>query len=747
MQPNQDNIALCCRFVAGLNAGALLNLEPGYYLFGNSDQAFFRLEQDNIVSEHFAIEVKPNLDKDNANAPFTLILHTLEGKVELNLTPIEPHQSVECKLYDVISCGLNDLIFALESDELGSLLDRFTELKSKNLTDQLQQKEEELKVKLEQEYASKLALAKAELEQQFKQEQNTNNQAESSEEKTSLEEASEKNDGSSDKEQKLDLNSNESDLTKDKTDALPEDNQDKVVSHELRDTIFSIRSVFLLIALVILGYFFYLLCFKSSPNKIKEDPKVAALTNSSLSDEERLNAFFKAYNVQNYKLGYENGAYKVTGSVQSNAQREEILSKLASFEGLALPIIVSLNEQSILLDDLNRAFLLRGAKFKLSSQEQMIKVSGYVQDQAALSVLVNSVNNLVYGYNLVYKTYKQPEIVARISKYVSQNKLKQKLNLDLIYTPYAIGYITNNDITIQSEINKLQSYLNQELDTYINFVEVKSLAVNYASLIYGLNNLALKNLSQDQEVSVGNIALGFRSNSLYNLKQNNQSLALIEQYYAGYLACMERLGVEAEAISRAYALPYRGLAYKGAREGASGYGLLNSLMMANQNQGSSKFRSNESDLVFNASLFNLFNHGNTANSKGEQEQRKGLLSVLGEQSQTEASGNQNLAVIDEAERNAELFSYLKEPPQWIEQNEHDGSTQNKDAFAESLDFDLMAVSMNPLPFISLRDGSKIFEGGILPFELGSYQYKVVKIEVDQLKIQRSDGFEFTYNLK
>ena len=61
---------------------------------------------------------------------------------------------------------------------------------------------------------------------------------------------------------------------------------------------------------------------------------------------------------------------------------------------------------------------------------------------------------------------------------------------------------------------------------------------------------------------------------------------------------------------------------------------------------------------------------------------------------------------------------------------------------DNLALDVMGVTMKPLRFISMRDGSKIFEGGMTP-----NGYVVKKIEVSHLILVDSSGKERLYELK
>ena len=65
-----------------------------------------------------------------------------------------------------------------------------------------------------------------------------------------------------------------------------------------------------------------------------------------------------------------------------------------------------------------------------------------------------------------------------------------------------------------------------------------------------------------------------------------------------------------------------------------------------------------------------------------------------------------------------------------------------EALPEELWLDIMSVTMEPLRFVTLRDGLKVFEGGMLP----SGQV-VTQIEIDHLLLQDQHGREVRYELK
>lgn len=678
--------------LSGRNAGAELFLEPGSYTFGSSSKAYFTFDDPTIKELHLELELLSNQDGDEGENK--IFITPLQGKVKVNSKAIS--ERVEINSGDLISFAFNEIMLAPEGSDLNNLIAQAEEIKSQEYQERLDSALEQAKASLQQElqaqFDDKLVEATKQAQEQAR----------------------------------LEL-TRDKDASADRGLSPANEGDSELIYHDKKVSLVLWTAT--LIGGLLLAILIYLLVFGSTANTPDHNEQV-------------VKEYLQTNYVEQIHLSRDQGYLKVSGVVSSDEVKDKVLANLPELDEV---LVVNLKSYQTILEDVKRAFELRGAVVRVDrTTDNHIHVFGYIQDALVEANLIASVRDILSNDALLNftalandgKVVKPSQGAVINSGFVLEPHFmyerslrpilqrltsKHELKLNYLYAPFDIAYLSDSKM----ESNPKYIALAEELDTLINgpvsLMDSPSMSYKYSllkqrlasgkGLVYGENDRIAKHLSDtalgaDQSALLDYYQQALDKASPYQKRIQEQSLASIYQSQANGLST---------------ARPGVGLSSLFGEKNKNNN--VDTGKIHQDYRGDSSYGSAANSQFLLSDILSKINDPNGNNTMPLASEAKGA--------KAQESTHDNIIKSQDYGVNEEDTNLGKA---------YEGATSLE--IEDNLALDVMGVTMKPLRFISMRDGSKIFEGGMTP-----NGYVVKKIEVSHLILVDSSGKERLYELK
>lgn len=684
------------KILSGINSGAEFSLTAGSYIVGKGSDAFIVLNDNTLKDHHLKIEITQEGE---------IFIEPADGKCFIDCTEI----NIKTKLNpgSFLTFGLNDLTVFAENDDVNSLLEKLNALK--------------------QDFLSKQVPIKAE-------------------EQTDVDKS---------------IKETSQEIAKDLKDKLqnivPLEGETKEAVKDLKSLFGSAKlTISIIVGALILCALLFMLIFSG-----------AKVIGSNVGE---IQSFLEKHNVENILVKNNYGYVKASGIVQTQAQKDEILSNLPSINEA---LVVNINTYDELLQDIQRGFFLKGATvLPVFDGKDKVNLYGYVKDEFVEADLMASVLSL-FDYklelvpNFVYRNKLEPQLKRIGAKYGLNS-------VNYVYTSMDVGYYSRLNLLANRNFLLMQQEIAEFVKSpvsllTINELESKIMAISANShdltehydddkkrLAAAFKDAARKNILIARNPS-GTYRTVLSANNLDPAgSQNGIPFASLtapssgREYSQGNYSGNGGNSSNHYTSNNHYAFSGsngNGVTVTGApgTSGADGIVFNNNgaggdaLGVSNNGNGDGRVTSSHSNAAINAN--------NSGDGQGQNlaNQNADVSSITNHKNfnnvDTKNEQNSSERTIINNERSDE-----RQPGQAYDLNTQEDFGLNLQGYEfvdlPELDHEIMGVTLKPLRFVTLRSGTKVFEGGLLPSG-----HRVKRIYIDKLILTLAQGGDAVYELK
>ena len=600
-----------------------------------------------------------------------LYLRPVNGKVKLNGEMVS--SEIVISEGDVLSFGLNELIFSPPGTSFEQLLAIAEEVRARGIERKVNAAVDELRARLEQEFQEKLLAASA------AQEADKSGSAEHD-------------------------------------DAPPEgpvEDQEpaKADKRRLLGPSTLILAGTALAGASILAVLLFMLIFK--------DPMA-----DSNDNERTIREYLAENNVSDIVISRNQGYLQVSGTVSSYRHREKVLASLPEVDEV---MVLKIKTHQTMLEDVRRAFASRGASVKvIRTTDQHLHIFGYVQDPVMEGSLMSSVKEILTGDVSLLNAVDKDSIAARTDRgtvisddlvmephFIYENEIKDLLeqlnrenglNLKYIFAPLDVAYISPVKLESDRRFININRKLAKSINAPVELISIPDLTYKYTLLKSSLASGKGTALQDGDYLAsrVAQAALGTGHSSLLDSYQ--RALDLLSPYN-------RRIMEQAGAVSAANAIPV-------------------------PNDQVNKEATEEPLKQFN-NIFGNTEDPDSADSSFSLPEGVIIDAETADYSEHASTDAENVT----KESDSAQAALASDDNKTSEAKTAASDSKTKTAPAEKT-YDIVSITMKPLRFITMRDGTKIFEGGNMP---GGARLK--RITVNYLILVNAKGKEVRYELK
>lgn len=691
------------KILSGINSGAEFSLTAGSYIVGKGSDAFIVLNDNTLKDHHLKIEITQEGE---------IFIEPADGQCFIDCTEI----NIKTKLNpgSFLTFGLNDLTVLSEDDDVYSLLDKLNVLK--------------------QDFLSKQASINAE---------------EKVENDKSLKETSQE-------------------IAKDLKDKLqnivPLEGETKEAVKDLKSLFGSVKlTISIIVGALILCALLFMLIFSG-----------AKVIGSNVGE---IQNFLEKHNVENISVKNHYGYVKASGIVQTQKQKDEILSNLPSINEA---LVVNINTYDELLQDIQRGFFLKGATvLPVFDGKDRVNLYGYVKDEFVEADLMASVLSL-FDYrlelvpNFVYRNKLEPQLKRIGAKYGLNS-------VNYVYTSMDVGYYSRLNLLANRNFALMQQEIAQFVKSPVSILPINELESKITAISANSHDLT-EHYDDDKK----RLAAAFKDAARKNiLIERNPSSPYRTLLSANNL---DPAGTQNGIPFASLTSPSSGRGYSQgnyssnggnssnqytsnnhfAFSGSNGNGVTVTGTAGTSGSDGIVFNNNEAagDFIVSNSDGGRGNsngsgrvtpsHGNSAvnanaNNSGAEQRNNLENQNPDDMSITNRENFNNVDTKNEQNSSGRTIINNESSDAILPGQAYDLNTQEDfglnlqgHEFVDlpELDHEIMGVTLKPLRFITLRSGTKVFEGGLLPSG-----HRVKRIYIDKLILTLAQGGDAVYELK